>query len=169
MMIYFKMCFKVPYFLSDHAAFAKRYCKNKQNINSLTCFPHTFLYFYKNKQKKYPVATKRYVQWLELESDEEAIREYRKLHSEGVQWKEIRDGIRQVGILEMEIYIFGNRLVMIVDAPEDFDWDKSMAELATLPRQAEWEEVVGKFQKCGKGATSDEKWHMMERIFYLYE
>lgn len=44
------MCFKVPYFLSDHAAFAKRYCKNKQNINSLTCFPHTFLYFYKNKQ-----------------------------------------------------------------------------------------------------------------------
>lgn len=30
------------------------------------------------KQKKYPVATKRYVQWLELESDEEAIREYRK-------------------------------------------------------------------------------------------
>ena len=41
-MIYFKMCFKVPYFLSDHAAFAKRYCKNKQNINSLTCFPHTF-------------------------------------------------------------------------------------------------------------------------------
>ena len=46
------------------------------------------------EQKKYPVATKRYVQWLELESDEEAIREYRRLHSEGVQWKEIRDGIR---------------------------------------------------------------------------
>ena len=75
------------------------------------------------EQKKYPVATKRYVQWLELESDEEAIREYRRLHSEGVQWKEIRDGIRQVGILEMEIYIFGNRLVMVVDAPVDFDWD----------------------------------------------
>ena len=121
------------------------------------------------KQKKYPVATKRYVQWLELESDEVAIREYRRLHSEGVQWKEIRDGIRQVGILEMEIYISGNCLVMIVDAPEDFDWDKSMAQLATLPRQAEWESVVGKFQKCGKGATSDEKWHMMERMFYLYD
>ena len=69
----------------------------------------------------------------------------------------------------MEIYISGNRLVMIVDAPEDFDWDKSMAELATLPRQAEWESVVGKFQKCGEGATSDEKWHMMERMFYLYD
>lgn len=45
MMIYFKMSFKVPYFLSDYAAFAKRYCKNKQNINNLTCFPHTFFIF----------------------------------------------------------------------------------------------------------------------------
>ena len=91
------------------------------------------------EQKKYPVSTKRYVQWLELESDEEAIREYRRLHKALMQVKEIRDGIRQVGILEMEIYIFGNRLVMVVDAPVDFDWDKKMAELATLPSQAERE------------------------------
>ncbi len=53
------------------------------------------------KQNKYPMVTKRYVQWLELESDEEVIREYRRLHSEGVQWKEIRNGIRQVCILEI--------------------------------------------------------------------
>ena len=31
--------------------------------------------------------------------------EIRKLHSEECHWKEIRDGIREVGILEMEIYI----------------------------------------------------------------
>lgn len=30
------------------------------------------------KQKKYPMVTKRYVQWLELESDEDAVREYRR-------------------------------------------------------------------------------------------
>ncbi len=34
-------------------------------------------------------------------------------------------------------------------------------------RQAEWEEVVGKFQKCGKGATSDEKWHMMDIVYLI--
>ena len=57
------------------------------------------------EQKKYPVATKRYVQWLELESDEEAIREYRRLHSEGVQWKEIRDGIRQgIGVMPVVVH-----------------------------------------------------------------
>lgn len=47
------------------------------------------------------MVTKRYVQWLELESDEEVIREYRRLHSEGLQWKEIRDCIWQVCILEI--------------------------------------------------------------------
>ena len=104
-----------------------------------------------------------------MKSNEEAIREYRKLHSEAYSWKEIRDGIRAVGILEMEIYIADNKLVMVVDAPEDFDWKSSMAKLATLPRQAEWERLVGRFQQCGEDATSDEKWQMMERMFRLYE
>ena len=121
------------------------------------------------KQKKYPYPIKRYVQRLDLKSDEEAIQLYRKLHSEEYHWKEIRDGIREVGILEMEIYIAGNRLVMVVDAPEDFDWETSMAKLASLPRQAEWENLVAKFQKCDENATSDEKWQMMERMFYLYK
>ncbi len=119
-------------------------------------------------QKKFPYPTKRYVQRLDLISDEDAIRIYRKLHSKEFHWKEIRDGIREVGILEMEIYISGNRLVMVVDTPVDFDWDTSMAKLAILPRQAEWEELVGKFQKCSVNAMSDEKWQMMERMFYLY-
>ena len=97
------------------------------------------------------------------------IKEYRKWHSEEFQWKEIREGIRAVGILEMEIYILGTRLVMIVDAPEDFDWKSAMDKLATLPRQAEWEAFVSKLQGCSPDARSDEKWQMMERMFYLYE
>lgn len=121
------------------------------------------------KQKHYDVPVKRYVQFLELKSNEEAIREYRKWHSEEYQWKEIRDGIREVGILEMEIYILGSQLVMIVEAPEDFDWDSAMTRLATLPRQAEWEAFVSKFQGCSADATSDEKWQMAERMFYLYD
>ena len=120
------------------------------------------------RQKRYDVPTKRYVQTLELNSDEEARREYIKWHSKEYSWKEIRDGIREVGILEMEIYIHRNTLVMIVDAPADFDWTTAMARLATLPRQAEWEAFVSKFQGCSAEATSDEKWQMMDRMFYLY-
>ena len=112
---------------------------------------------------------KRYVQFLEIGDDPELIAQYRKWHSEEYSWKEIRDGIRQVGILEMEIYIFGTRLVMIVETALDFQWDEAMARLATLPRQQEWEAYVARFQKCAEGATSDEKWQMMERMFYLYD
>ena len=119
-------------------------------------------------QKRYDFPTKRYVQTLELNSDEEARREYIKWHSKEYSWKEIREGIREVGILEMEIYIHRNTLVMIVDTPIDFDWTTAMARLATLPRQAEWEAFVSQFQCCSAEATSDEKWQMMDRMFYLY-
>ena len=118
--------------------------------------------------KQYGVPTKRYVQTMDLKDDDDLIRRYREAHDKEHFWDEIKDGIRQVGILEMEIYILGNRLVMIVDAPQDFDWDKAMARLATLPRQEEWERHVAMFQQCASGATSDEKWQMMERMFYLY-
>jgi L-rhamnose mutarotase len=119
-------------------------------------------------QKEFGQKTKRYVQFLELTDNPELIKEYRKWHSEEHHWKEIRDGIRAVGILEMEIYILGNKLVMIVDTPVDFDWDSAFARLATMPRQAEWEAFVAAFQGCAAEAKSDEKWQMAERMFYLY-
>lgn len=120
-------------------------------------------------QKKFCIQTKRYVQTLELKSGDEARNEYIKWHSKEYNWAEIREGIKKVGILEMEIYIIGNTLVMIVDAPLDFEWNSAMAQLATLPRQAEWEAFVSQFQGCASDATSNEKWKMMERIFYLYD
>ncbi len=120
------------------------------------------------KTKEYGQPTKRFVQTMELKDDSELIKEYRKAHDKEHFWREIGEGIRQVGILEMEIYILGNRLVMIVDAPLDFDWDSAMERLATLPRQEEWEKHVAMFQQCAADATSDQKWQMMDRMFNLY-
>ena len=121
------------------------------------------------KVKSYSQPVKRYCQTLSLRDNPELIEAYRKAHSKEESWPEIRAGIREVGIVELEIYILGSKLFMIVETPLNFDWDKAMAKLATLPRQAEWEEYVAKFQQCAEGATSDEKWQMMERMFYLYE
>ena len=45
----------------------------------------------------------------------------------------------------------------------------AMKRLATLPRQQEWEDYMAMFQDCKPGSTSDEKWQMMDRMFYLYE
>lgn len=121
------------------------------------------------KSKQYGIPTKRYVQVMDLKDDSELIRRYREAHDKEHFWREIGKGIKQVGILEMEIYIKDNHLVMIVDAPLDFDWDSAMAKLATLPHQAEWEQHVAQFQNCSAEATSDEKWQMTERMFHIYE
>lgn len=122
---------------------------------------------YRVKEYRQPV--KRYCQTLELRDNPELIKEYRHRHSREHAWREILDGIRQVGILEMELYILGTRLFMIVETPLDFDWDTAMARLATLPRQAEWEDYMAEFQLVKQGLSSAEKWQLMERMFYLYE
>ncbi len=119
--------------------------------------------------KKYAMPTKRYCQTLNLKNNPKLIAEYRKIHSKTEAWPEIRAGIRLVGILEMEMYISGTQVFMIVETPQDFNWDEAMEKLSHLPRQQEWEDYVARFQECIAGSTSVEKWKLMERMFYLYE
>lgn len=119
--------------------------------------------------RNYGQPVKRYVQILDLKDNPDLIETYKKQHSKPYMWREIIDGIKSVGILEMELYVQGNRLVMIVEAPLDFDWDKAMSKLAGLPRQQEWEDWNAQYQDCKVGETSDEKWKLMDRMFHLYE
>ena len=121
------------------------------------------------KVQAYKQPVKRYVQTMTLKDNPDLIKRYMDAHRRENFWPEIKAGIREVGILEMEEYIVGDRVVLIVEAPLDFNWDEAMAKLARLPRQQEWEDYVALFQNCQKGETSDEKWRMMDRMFYLYE
>lgn len=106
---------------------------------------------------------KRYCQTLELRDDPELIAEYVEAHAH--VWPEIIAGQREVGILGMQIYRRGPLLFMIMDTTDDFDFQRDMARLAGLPRQAEWEAYVSQFQGCAADARSDEKWQLMECIF----
>jgi len=112
---------------------------------------------------------KRYCKSLELRNDPELIKAYKKAHSRGMVWPEILQGMREVGILDMEIYLIGTRLFMIMDTIPDFDHEKAMAELAGKPRQTEWEAHMARFQNTSAEATADEKWQLMERIFKFGE
>ena len=108
---------------------------------------------------------KRYCQTLELANDEELIRKYVEVHAH--VWPEVMEGQREVGILDMQIYRYQNRVFMICDTVDDFDWERGMARLATLPRQAEWEAYVAKYQGCDPSLPSASKWHLMEQIYHL--
>ena len=118
--------------------------------------------------KDYQQPVKRYCQTLSLKENPELIAEYKKRHRQENAWPEILAGIKEVGILEMEIYILGSRLFMIVETPLDFDWETAMKRLSTLPRQQEWEEYMSVFQQAAEGGSSAEKWQLMERMFKLY-
>lgn len=100
-----------------------------------------------------------------LVDDPEMIAKYVEAHAH--VWPEIKDGQREVGILDMQIFIKDTTLFMICDTVDGFDWERDMARLATLPRQAEWEAYVAQFQGCKADARSDEKWQLMNKIFGL--
>jgi L-rhamnose mutarotase len=109
--------------------------------------------------------TKRYCMALDLKNDSTLIKEYIEQHK--AVWPEIIAGIKEVGISDMQIYRIGTRMFMIIDVPEDFDFETQMAKLGTLPRQAEWEEFMWKYQEPLPYATKGEKWMPMEKIFQL--
>lgn len=100
-----------------------------------------------------------------LPDDAQAIAAYDEVHSR--VWREIKEGIRSVGMLDMQIYRRGRVCFMIVDTVDEFDWERDNARLATLPKQAEWEAYVSQFQGCDPAAPSTEKWQLMEQIFKL--
>ncbi len=120
-------------------------------------------YIVPEKNKK----TKRYCMTLDLKDDPELIKEYKYWHENKNIWPEIPEGIKKVGIVNMEIYLYDTRMFMIMETTLDFDFEKDMARLGTLERQAEWEKFVWKFQKSVPGAPEGSKWQLMERVYKL--
>ncbi|PJJ07795.1 L-rhamnose mutarotase [Flavobacterium sp. 1] len=110
---------------------------------------------------------KRYCKTMELLDDSALIEAYKKAHAKGAAWPEITQGMKEVGILDMEIYLIGTRLFMIMDTTADFDHDKAMAKLALKPRQSEWEVHMAQFQDSSATATANQKWQLMDRIYEM--
>jgi len=110
---------------------------------------------------------KRYCKILTLKNDHELIRQYREVHAINQAWPEITQGMKEIGIIDMEIYIHGNILFMIMDTVAEFDHQKAMAELASKPRQQEWESYVSRFQNARNDASAEGKWILMERIYEM--
>lgn len=110
---------------------------------------------------------KRFCKHIKLKDDPKLIEEYKILHAKGTGWPEITEGMKQIGIIDMEIYLAGTNLFMIMDTKADFDHEKAMAQLAKLPKQAEWETLVSKYQETNHAASAGEKWRVLERIYKM--
>jgi len=108
---------------------------------------------------------RRFCLTLDLKNDPALIAEYRRYHEK--IWPEITQSIRDSGIEDMEIYLRGTRMFMIMEVNERFSSEaKARADLQN-PKVQEWEKLMWKFQQALPEAKPGEKWLGMERIFKL--
>ena len=108
---------------------------------------------------------RRFCLTLDLKNDPALIAEYRRYHEK--IWPEITQSIRDSGIEDMEIYLLGTRMFMIMEVNERFSSEaKARADLQN-PKVQEWEKLMWKFQQALPEAKPGEKWLGMERIFKL--
>lgn len=109
--------------------------------------------------------SRRYCLTLDLKNDPKLMAEYKKYHEK--IWPEISASIRESGIEDMEIYLLGTRMFMIMEVNESFSFAKKAEADAANPKVGEWEQLMWKFQQALPEAKPGEKWMLMERVFKL--
>lgn len=108
---------------------------------------------------------KRYCLALDLKNDPKIIEEYKNHHKQ--VWAEILESIRETGIENMEIYNVSNRLFMIMEVNETFDFEEKTRKDTSNSIVQKWEELMWKFQQPIPGSKPGEKWRLMDKIFEL--
>ncbi len=111
--------------------------------------------------------SRRYCLTLDLKNDPKLIAEYKRYHEK--VWPEITKSIRDSGIDDMQIYLLGTRMFMIMDVNETFSFEAKARADASNPKVQEWEQLMWKFQQALPGARPGEKWLPMELIYSLHE
>jgi L-rhamnose mutarotase len=109
--------------------------------------------------------TKRYCLTLDLKDSPQLIEEYKRHHQK--VWPEITKSIRDASIEDMEIYLLGTRLFMIMEVSSRFSFEEKARADRNNPKVQEWENLMWQFQKPLPQARPGEKWMLMERIFKL--
>ena len=108
---------------------------------------------------------RRYCLTLDLKDDLQLIAEYKHYHEK--IWPEITLSIKDAGIEDMEIYLLGTRMFMVMEVNEQFSFEAKARADRENPKVREWEELMWKFQRPLPEAKPGEKWLLMERIFKL--
>ena len=108
---------------------------------------------------------RRYCLTLDLKDDPQSIAEYKRYHEK--IWPEITRSIKDAGVLDLEIYLRGTRMFMILEVDENFSFEAKAEADRSNPKVQEWENLMWRFQKALPDAQPGEKWLLMERIFTL--
>ena len=102
---------------------------------------------------------------LDLVDDAKLIEDYKVAHQK--VWPEIIKSIKDSGIEDLEIYLVGNRLFMIMVVNDSFSFEQKSDMDANNPKVQEWETLMWNYQQALPMAKEGEKWMLMEEIFQL--
>ena len=108
---------------------------------------------------------KRYSLALDLKNDPQLIEEYRQYHQK--VWPEIIKSIEEAGIQDLEIYLTGNRLFMIMETDNEFSLAKKSQMDDKNSKVQEWEALMWRYQQALPLSQANEKWRVMDLIFSL--
>ena len=109
---------------------------------------------------------KRIAYTIDLKNDPQLIDEYCEHHRN--VWPEVQAGLKQVGLIEMNIYRVGCRLFMLMEVQDDFDATVGLpAYLKTHPKCQQWEDMMDKYQSPLATAKPGEKWSEMENVCHI--
>ena len=109
---------------------------------------------------------KTFAMALDLIDDPSLIEEYKEHHRN--VWTEVKDGLSEIGILGMEIYLLGDRLFMVVDTKNDFDIARDFQKYTdSSEKAAQWDLLMRKFQKKTSFTSEDDWWAPMQKVFDL--
>ena len=109
---------------------------------------------------------KRHVLTLNLKDDPAIVDAYMRHHRD--VWPEVQASLRHVGVEQMDIYLLGRRLVMVVEMRDGRDYrDAFRAHASSSQRVAEWERLMKSLQEPAAEAGAGEWWAVMEPVFHL--
>jgi L-rhamnose mutarotase len=104
---------------------------------------------------------------LDLQDDAALIAQYEAWHSPDRIPPAIIESLRNSGLSNLEIFRTGNRLFLLIDAPDEFSLEsKTIADAKNADVQA-WERLMWSFQLALPWAASEQKWVPMQKIFCL--
>ena len=117
-----------------------------------------------------PTALQRRCFALDLRDDAAAIESYKHWHRPGGPPMEVTHSLRAAGIAELDIYLIGNRLFMVMDSDPDHPSSAKSTDQSDNPHVQAWEALMSGLQQdlpFPKQQSTAGKWQLLEHIYSL--
>ncbi|MND76583.1 L-fucose mutarotase [compost metagenome] len=105
---------------------------------------------------------------VDLHDDPDQVARYRDWHRAGGPPAAVTEAIRADDVRELEIWLVGDRMFMILEQGDAYDPEAKLARDAANPDVQAWDALMRSFQKPLPFAP-DQTWVEMTRIYALSE